>query len=124
MNLGYFYFTKAIISLLIVAMINISLDLSYYSFRSSLSKPDSFSEIDVNSVTELVLELGLDWEDQEIEEEEDQPAKPPKPDIKLIPVPCFMKLIIPKMYAFVVFVSYSLNFYTSFFTQDSPPPRV
>ncbi len=64
----------------ILAMINVSLDLSYYSFRSLSADKASVTEIDVNSVAELVLEVGLNLEDQDInEEEEDPPVKPQKP---------------------------------------------
>lgn len=114
-----------VVGLQILAMINISLDLSYYSFRSLAADKASVTEIDVNSVAELVLEVGLDLEDQEInEEEEDPPVKPLKPVLKLVPGHRFMRLALPDRYAEIAFIPISLKHYSSIFIQDSPPPRI
>lgn len=114
-----------VIGLQILAMINVSLDLSYYSFRSLSADKASVTEIDVNSVAELVLEVGLNLEDQDInEEEEDPPVKPQKPVLKLVPSHRFMRLALPDKYAVIAFIPISLKHYSSFFTHDSPPPKI
>ncbi|MCX7743299.1 MAG: hypothetical protein N2167_01910 [Flavobacteriales bacterium] len=123
-KINYIIF-NGIISLLILAMINVSLDLSLYSFRSISAEKETVVEIDVNSVAELVLEVGFDLEDQEINEEEEvPPAKPQKPVLKLVPGKWFLQLIIPNRFIEIKFISISLNHYSSIFSQDSPPPRV
>lgn len=125
MNKSNFIIFKGVIGLLILAMINVSLDLSYYSFRLIASDKTSVTEVDVNSVAELVLEVGLDLEDQEInDEQEEQPVKPQKPFIKLVPGNWFMQLALPDKYAEMNIIPFSLKQYSSFFVQDSPPPRI
>lgn len=122
---GYIYFQQAIISLLILATINISLDLSYYSFRTSSYETEFSSEIDVNSVAELLLEVGLDLKDHDVNEgEEEQPVKPQKPSLKIIPSNPLINLVFPKRCVEIFFVFISQVHFSSFFNQDSPPPRV
>lgn len=67
---------------LLIAFVNLSVDISVYGNTENDDRTNQASD-PINSITELILEAGFDYQEPISEGDDRQENKPPKPSVKL-----------------------------------------